>query len=164
MYASQKVVSSLRRPETHFKHAQGHFRANALTGSINIIQNTIITVYEVESLKTVHTKLWKRINWFSEVSKKIFQHNFRESQKGRRTNRGSEVGILCYSFAIDTKKILWLKIEGTFREQTRKPVKLTIEKNDVDKKEWQLNNSCRFHPMQIWSGRNKAYSNRKLQK
>ena len=31
-------------------------RAGALTGSNNIIQNTIITVYEVESQKTVHAK------------------------------------------------------------------------------------------------------------
>ena len=59
MYASQKVkvFSSLSRPETHFRHAQRHHRAGALTGSINIIENTIITVYEVESQKTVNTKL-----------------------------------------------------------------------------------------------------------
>ena len=61
MYASQKVqvFSSLRRPETHFRHAQGQQHTSALTGSINIIQNTIITVYEVESQKTVNTNLWK---------------------------------------------------------------------------------------------------------
>ena len=47
-----KFYSSLRRPETHFWHAQGHQRAGALRGSINIIQNTIITVYEVQSPKT----------------------------------------------------------------------------------------------------------------
>ena len=59
MYASQKVqvFSSLSGPETQFRHAQCHQRAAALTGSINIIQNTIITVYEVESQKTVNTKL-----------------------------------------------------------------------------------------------------------
>ena len=51
-----KVFSSLRRPETHFKHAQGHQRAGALTGSINICQSTIITVYEVEHQKIVTTK------------------------------------------------------------------------------------------------------------
>ena len=81
MYASQKVqvFSSLRRPETHFRHAQGHRRPGALTSSINIFQSTIITVYEVESQKTVNTKLWKRTNWFSEVIKEIFHHNFRES-------------------------------------------------------------------------------------
>ena len=61
MYASQKVqvFSSLRRPETHFRHAQGQQHTSALTGSINIIQNTIITVYEVESQKTVNTKTLK---------------------------------------------------------------------------------------------------------
>ena len=56
MYASQKVqvLSSLRRPETNFGHAQGHQRASATTGTINIIQNTIITLYEVESQETVN--------------------------------------------------------------------------------------------------------------
>ena len=29
-----KVFSSLRRPETYFRHAQGHQQAGALTGSI----------------------------------------------------------------------------------------------------------------------------------
>ena len=58
-YASKKiqVFSSLRRPKTTFRHAEGQQRAGALTGSINIIQNTIITVYEVESQKTVNRKL-----------------------------------------------------------------------------------------------------------
>ena len=81
MYASQKIqiFSSLRRPETHFRHAQGHQHAGALTDSINIIQNTIITVYEVESQKTVNTNLGKRTKWFSEVIKEIFHHNFWES-------------------------------------------------------------------------------------
>ena len=57
MKASQKfeVVSHLRRPETQFGHAQGLQRTGALTGSINIIRNTIFTVYEVESQKTDNT-------------------------------------------------------------------------------------------------------------
>ena len=55
-----KVVSSPRRPETHLGHAQGHERASALTGSINIFQTTINTVYEVEHQKTVNTKLGKQ--------------------------------------------------------------------------------------------------------
>ena len=81
MYASQKVqvFSSLRRSETHFRHAQGHQRASALTGFINIIRNTIIRVYEVESQKTVNTKLLKRTNWFSEEIKELFHHNFRKN-------------------------------------------------------------------------------------
>ena len=54
-------------------------QAGALRGSINIIQNTNITVYEVESQKTVNAKLWKRTKWLSEVLKEIFHHNFRES-------------------------------------------------------------------------------------
>ena len=64
MYASRKVqvLSSFRKPETHFRHAQGNQRAGALTGSINVIQNTIITVYAVAFQKTVNTKLCKRTN------------------------------------------------------------------------------------------------------
>ena len=54
-----KVFSSLRRPETHFRHAQGHQRAGALRSSINIFQSTIFKVYEVEHQKTVTTKLGK---------------------------------------------------------------------------------------------------------
>ena len=50
MYATQKVqfFSILRKPKTHFRCLQRHHWASALTGSINVIQNTIITVYEVE--------------------------------------------------------------------------------------------------------------------
>ena len=59
-----KVFSSLRRLEIHFRQAQGHQRAGALTGSINIFQNTIITVYEVENQKTVNRKLGKQTVWF----------------------------------------------------------------------------------------------------
>ena len=63
--------SSLRRPETHFRHAQGHQRASALTGSINIFQGTAIIVYEIELQKTSNTKLGKQTTWFSEVIKVI---------------------------------------------------------------------------------------------
>ena len=62
-----KVFSSLRGPETHSSHAQGHQRACALTVSINIFESTTITVYEVEHQKTVNTKLGKQTIWFSEV-------------------------------------------------------------------------------------------------
>ena len=55
-----KVLSSPRRPETQCRNAQGHQRAGALTGSINIFQSTIITVYEVEHEKKVNTKLGKQ--------------------------------------------------------------------------------------------------------
>ena len=54
-----KVFSSLRRPETHFRHAQGHQQACALTGSTNIFQNTFTTAYEVVHQKTVNTNLGK---------------------------------------------------------------------------------------------------------
>ena len=55
-----KVFSSLRRPETYFKHAQGHQQESASTDSINIFQSTIILVYEVEPQKTVNTKPGKQ--------------------------------------------------------------------------------------------------------
>ena len=63
MYASQKlqVFSSLRMPETHFRHAQGRQRAGAVQAPfINIIQNTTISLYDLEHQKTVTTKLGKR--------------------------------------------------------------------------------------------------------
>ena len=68
-----KVFSSLRGPDTDFRQAQGHQRASALTGSINIFQSTVITVYEVEHQQTYNTKLGKQTIWFSEVIKD-FQH------------------------------------------------------------------------------------------
>ena len=67
-----KVFSSLRRPEVHFRRAQGHQRAGALTSSINIFQSTIITVYEIEHQKTVNTKLGKQTIWFSEVINEFY--------------------------------------------------------------------------------------------
>ena len=72
-----KVFTGLRRPETHFRHAQGHERTCAITGSTRIFQSTIITVYEVLHQKTVNTKLGKQIIWPSEVIKE-FYHYFQE--------------------------------------------------------------------------------------
>ena len=81
MYASQRiqVFPFNCRPETHFRYTQGHQGAGALTGTINIVQNTIFTVYEVESQKTVYRKLSELTNWFPEIIKEIFHHSFRES-------------------------------------------------------------------------------------
>ena len=87
-----KVFSSLRRPETHYRHAQGHQRAGALTGSINIFQSTIITVYEVENQKTVNTKLGKQTIWFSEVFKDFYDY-FQEKEAGWHKNIESEVAL-----------------------------------------------------------------------
>ena len=95
MYASQKVqgsFSSLRRRETHFRHPQDHQRLSALTGSINIIQNTINTVYEVEHQKTVNTKLGKQTFWFSEVIKE-FHHYCQE--KRLEDTKNWEIGLHC---------------------------------------------------------------------
>ena len=80
-----KVFYSLHRPETHFRHAQGHERAGALTGFIKIFQSTNITVYKVECQKTVNTKLGKETIWFSEVIKDI-RHYF-QKKAGRRKRR-----------------------------------------------------------------------------
>ena len=87
-----KVFSSLRRPETHLRHAQGHRGAGALTGSISIFQSTSITVYEVEHQKTVNTKLGKQTIWFSEVIKE-FHHYFREKKAGRHKRSESKVAL-----------------------------------------------------------------------
>ena len=87
-----KVFPSPRRPETHFRHAQGHQRASALTGSIKIFQSTSITLYEVLHRKTVNTKLGKQTNWSSEVIKK-FHHYFQEELAGRHKKIGSKKAL-----------------------------------------------------------------------
>ena len=74
-----KIFSNLHRPETQFRHAQGHQRANALTGSINIFQGKITTVYETEYQKTFNEKLGKPFLWFSQVIKD-FYHYFQEKK------------------------------------------------------------------------------------
>ena len=122
-----KFLSSLRRPETHVRHAQGHQQAGASTGSNNVIQNTIITVYEVEYQKADNTKLGKQTIWFSEVNKDIyhyFQKNKLEDGKDRKESCIAFLNLInrCY-------KIIWLKSTSIFEEQTRIPLKLNIEKN-----------------------------------
>ena len=81
-----KVFSSLRRPETHVRHAQGHQRTGALTGSINIFQSTISTVYEVEHQKTVNTKTWKK-DYLVFTSYQEFYQYFQENTKNGRDRR-----------------------------------------------------------------------------
>ena len=51
MYVCRKVqiFSTPRRPEKISRHTQCRQQAIALTGSNNIIQNAIVTAYEVES-------------------------------------------------------------------------------------------------------------------
>ena len=78
-----KVSSNLRRPETHFRQAQGHQRSGALTGSINIFQSTTITVYEVEYQMTVNTKFGNQTIWFTEVIKDIY-HSFQQKESERQ--------------------------------------------------------------------------------
>ena len=98
-----KVFSSLRRAETHFRHAQGHQRPGVLTGSITICQSTTNTEYEVEYQKTVNTKLGKQTIWFSEVIKE-FHHYFQGKKAGRHTKIRSKVALHCYSLSIDITK------------------------------------------------------------
>ena len=93
MYASQKVqgLSSLRKPETPFSHAQGHQRAGASRDSIKIFQSTIITAYEVEHQKTVNTKLGKQTVWFSEVIKESYQYFQKNTKNGRHKRTENRV-------------------------------------------------------------------------
>ena len=85
--------SSLRRPAIHLRRAQGHQRASALTGSINIFQSTVITVYEVVHQQTYNTKLGKQTTWFSEVIKD-FEHYLQEKQAARHKKIESRVALL----------------------------------------------------------------------
>ena len=87
-----KVFSRLRRPETHIRHAHGHQRASALTGSIKIFQSTAILVYEVLHRKTVNTKLGKQTNCISEVITE-FHHYLQEEKAARHKNIESEVAL-----------------------------------------------------------------------
>ena len=88
-----KFPSSLRRPETHVRHAKGHQGAGASTGSININQNTIFTAYELEHQKTNNTKLAKQTNWFSEVIKEFYQHFQKNTKNGRHKRTESRVAL-----------------------------------------------------------------------
>ena len=88
-----KVFSSLRRPKTHFRHAQGHQQAGAIPGSINIFQSTTITVYEVEYQKTVNTKLGKQTIWFSEVIKDNY-HYLQQKEAGKQNETAGKVALL----------------------------------------------------------------------
>ena len=99
-----KVFSSLRRPETHVRHAQGHPRTGALTGSINIFQSTISTVYEVEHQKTVNTKLGKQTIWFSEVIKEFYQYFQKKTKNGRHKKTESRVPLHSQSLLFDITK------------------------------------------------------------
>ena len=98
-----KDFSSLRRPETHLRHAQCDQQASALTCSINIFQSTNITVYEVEYQKTVNTKLGKQTIWFSEVIKDIY-HYFQQIQAGRQKETAGKVALLSQNLSIEIKK------------------------------------------------------------
>ena len=137
MYASQKVqvFSSLSRPETYFRHAQGHHRACSLTGSINIIQNTIFTVYEVESQNPVNAKLRKRTNCFAEVTEEIFHHNCRDSEiwKPKKNRNWSCIALL--KLINWYYKTLWLKIQAFFKNRPESPSNKVSKNFDIVIKE-----------------------------
>ena len=84
-YASQKLqlVPCTRGPQTHFRNAQDHQLAGALTVVIRSIQNTNVTRYEVESQKTVNTKSRKRTGWISELIDQMFDYTFGINTFGR---------------------------------------------------------------------------------
>ena len=122
-----EVFSSLRRPETHFRHAQGHQRACALTVSINIFESTTITVYEVEYQKTVKTKLGKQTIWFSEVIKDIYHYFQKNSLEGEKDRNESCIAFL--KLISRYYKNIWLKSTSIFEDQTRIPLRQNIEKH-----------------------------------
>ena len=122
-----KVFSSLRTPETHFRHAQGHQRTGALTGSINIFQSTIITVYEVENQKTVNTKLGKQTTWFFRSIQRFLP--LLPRKRGWKSQKDSKKSCIAFlKLIIRYYKILWLKSTSIFKEQTRIPLQLNNEK------------------------------------
>ena len=77
-----KTFSGRRRPETLFRHAQGHQRVCALTSTSKIFESRILTVYEVVHQKAGNTKLAKQTIWLSEIIKE-FHHYFQEKRTGR---------------------------------------------------------------------------------
>ena len=115
-----KVSSSLRRPETHFRHAQGHQRAGAVTGSINIFQSTIITVYEVEYQKTVNTKFGKQTIRLSEVIKD-FYHYFQAKEAGRHKNMESKVALHSQRLSVDITKSYGSKVQAFLKNRPEYP-------------------------------------------
>ena len=98
-----KVLFSLRRPEIHLRRAHGHRRGSAITGSINVFQGTITTVYEVVHQKTVNTKLGKQTIWFSEVIKE-FYHYFPEKKAGRNKKIENKVALHSENLSTDITK------------------------------------------------------------
>ena len=78
-----QVFLGFRGPETHFIPAHGHLQPAALFGAINLLQITNDLVYKVERQGTDETRKRKPTNWFSEVIKEIFHHNFQVQQTGR---------------------------------------------------------------------------------
>ena len=131
-YASWKIqlVSCTRGPQTHFRNAQDPQLAGVLTVFIRSIQNTNVTLYEVESQKTVNTKSRKRTDWLSELIEQMFDHNFRENStwKWKKMKVMLQCNAKAYQSILQT---LQLKSRSVFEEQTRIHLKHVIEKLDV---------------------------------
>ena len=128
-YASQKVQGffSLRRPETHFRHVQGHQRAGALTGTINIFQSTIITVYEVEHQKTLNRKFGKQTVCFLRSNQKVLP--LLPKKTGWKTQKNRKQNCIAFLKLINRYcKLLCLKSTSIFKEQTEIPLELNFEK------------------------------------
>ena len=98
-----KVLSGPRRPETHYRLAQGHQWAGALTGSINNFESTFIPVNEAENQKTCNTKNGKQTTWFSEVIKD-FYHYFQKKEVGRHKKIESIVALHSWSLIYNITK------------------------------------------------------------
>ena len=65
-------------------HTQCHERVGEIVSSKNKIQTKTIAVNGVENQRPVKSKNGKRTNWFSQATKEIFHHDFRESLTGGR--------------------------------------------------------------------------------
>ena len=111
-----KNFSSFRWPETRFRHAQGHQRASAITGSLNIFPSTISTVYEVVHQKTVNTKLGRQTIWLSEVIKEFYNY-LQEKQAGRHTKIESKVALHSQNISIDVTESDGQKVQAFLKNR-----------------------------------------------
>ena len=118
-YASQKSSTCfINSQATNIsqEHA-GHQLAVALTVFINSIQNTIITLYEVESQKTVNTKPWKWTDWISELFKQIFDYNLCETSTGKRKKRKVMMQCNAQAYQSILQNPIALKAEAYFKNR-----------------------------------------------
>ena len=120
-----KVFSNFRRPETHFRHAQGHQQAYPLVSSTYIFQSTFNTVFEVVHQKTVNTKLGK--DYLAFRSNQRLFHDFQGKKAGRhkKTENKNALILKTYQSILQNPSA---KSTSIYKEQTIILLKLNIEK------------------------------------